>query len=148
MKIKVINGPNLNLLGSRETDIYGALTLGEIEDLVTQLAKELGCQVEFLQSNHEGDLIDCIHACQYGVDGVLINPAAFTHYSLALRDAIAAVDLPVVEVHMSNIYQREPFRHQSVTAPVCRGQVAGFGANSYLMGLKGLVDIINQRPEG
>lgn len=142
MKIQVIHGPNLNLLGRRETDTYGILTLGEIEALLTELACELECQVEFFQSNHEGELVDCIHSCQDRVDGILINPAAFTHYSYALRDAITAVELPVVEVHMSNIYQREEFRHKSVTAPVCCGQVAGFGESSYLLGLRGLVGII------
>ena len=144
MRIKVINGPNLNLLGKRERDIYGEMTLAEIEQQLTNLARELGCQVDFFQSNHEGELIDAIHACRSGYDGILINPAAFTHYAYAIRDAIAAVELPVVEVHMSNIYQREPFRHESVTAAVCRGQVAGFGPNSYLLGLQGLVEIIGQ----
>jgi 3-dehydroquinate dehydratase-2 len=142
MKIQVIHGPNLNLLGRRETETYGTLTLREIEALLAHLACELGCRVEFFQSNHEGELVDCIHSCQDRVDGILINPAAFTHYSYALRDAITAVDLPVVEVHMSNIYQREAFRHQSVTAPVCCGQVSGFGESSYLLGLRGLAGII------
>lgn len=145
MKIQVINGPNLNLLGRRETDIYGALTLGEIEGQLARLAKELQCQIEFFQSNHEGELVDCIHSCRDQVDGILLNPAALTHYSYALRDAITAVELPVVEVHMSNIYQRESFRHESVTAPVCCGQVAGFGAGSYYLGLRGLVEIIRKQ---
>jgi len=143
VKIQVINGPNLNLLGVREKDIYGTVNLGEIEAEIARLAEQLKCQVRFFQSNHEGEIIDCIHACRSQVDGILINPAAFTHYSYAIRDALAAVELPVVEVHMSNIYQRELFRHQSVTAPVCRGQIAGFGVDSYLLGLRGLVNIIN-----
>lgn len=144
MRIKVINGPNLNLLGEREPGIYGELTLAEIQHQLNDLAQELGCQVDFFQSNHEGELIDEIHACRSGYDGILINPAAFTHYAYAIRDAIAAVELPVVEVHMSNIHQREAFRHQSVTAPVCKGQIAGFGVGSYLLGLRGLVEIIAQ----
>ena len=145
MKIKVITGPNLILLGSREPGVYGSATLAEIEAALEVLAQELGCKLEFFQSNHEGDLVDCIQACRDSVDGILINPAAYTHYSYAIRDAIAAVNLPVVEVHISNIHQRESFRHRSVTAPVCCGQVVGFGADSYLLGLRGLVSIISRR---
>ncbi|NLY29353.1 MAG: type II 3-dehydroquinate dehydratase [Firmicutes bacterium] len=145
MKIKVINGPNLNLLGSREPGVYGSNTLADIEAALEALGEELGCRVEFFQSNHEGELVDCIQACRDGFDGILFNPAAYTHYSYAIRDAIAAVDLPVVEVHISNIHQRESFRHRSVTAPVCSGQVVGFGAESYLLGLRGLVGIIRRR---
>lgn len=143
MLIRVINGPNLNLLGRREKDIYGVLTLEEIQAELVALAAKLHCQLDFFQSNHEGELVDCIHSCLDRVDGILINPAAFTHYSYAIRDAISAVELPVVEVHMSNIYQRESFRHGSVTAPVCCGQVTGFGAKSYLLGLQALVDIVH-----
>ncbi|NLY51711.1 MAG: type II 3-dehydroquinate dehydratase [Firmicutes bacterium] len=145
MIIKVINGPNLNLLGMREPGVYGSFTLADIEAAIKALGEELGCQLEFFQSNHEGELVDCIQACRDGVDGILINPAAYTHYSYAIRDAIAAVDLPVVEVHISNIHQRESFRQRSVTAPVCCGQVVGFGADSYLLGLRGLVGIIRRR---
>ena len=145
MKIQVINGPNLNLLGRRETDIYGTLTLGAIEAQLARLAETLECKIEFFQSNHEGELVDCIHSCRDRVDGILFNPAAYTHYSYALRDAITAVELPVVEVHMSNIYQRESFRHMSVIAPVCCGQVAGFGGDSYLLGLQGLVEVIRSQ---
>jgi 3-dehydroquinate dehydratase-2 len=145
VRIKVINGPNLNLLGSREPGVYGSSTLAEVEAALISLGRELGCQLEFFQSNHEGELVDCIQACRDGVDGILINPAAYTHYSYAIRDAIAAVDLPAVEVHISNVHQREDFRHRSVTAPVCSGQVVGFGADSYLLGLRGLVSIIRRR---
>ncbi|NLK08347.1 MAG: type II 3-dehydroquinate dehydratase [Firmicutes bacterium] len=143
MLIKVINGPNLNLLGTREKDIYGRLTLAEIENKISVLAKELQCSVKFFQSNHEGELIEAIHDCRGGYDGILINPAAFTHYAYAIRDALTAVELPVVEVHMSNIYAREAFRHRSVIAPVCLGQIAGFGWVGYLLGLKGLVEHID-----
>jgi 3-dehydroquinate dehydratase-2 len=134
-----MNGPNLNLLGRRETDVYGTRTLGEIEAMVAQRAEELGVEVAFFQSNHEGALIDRLHEAMGDVDGVVLNPGAYTHYSYALRDAIAAVELPTIEVHLSDISAREDFRRVSVTEPVCIGQVAGLGPDSYVAGLDRLV---------
>ena len=134
--ILVLHGPNLNLLGQRETGVYGRVTLGEIDAAIGQHAAQRGVRVECRQSNHEGTLVDAIHgAGAQGFDAIVMNPGAFTHYSYALRDAIAAVPLPVVEVHLSNLYARESFRHHSVTAPACRGQISGFGPHSYLLGL-------------
>ena len=139
MTILVIHGPNLNLLGAREPEIYGATTLADIDDKLIQLAQELGCHIVSFQSNHEGAIIDRIHqAAAEKLTGILINPAAFTHTSVAIRDALAASGLPVVEVHLSNIHRREEFRHHSFVAPVAIGQVAGFGAESYLLGLRAL----------
>ena len=134
--ILVLHGPNLNLLGQRETGVYGRLTLVEIDAAIAQHAHARGVKVECRQSNHEGVLVDAIHAAAgQGFAAIVINPGAFTHYSYALREAIASVVLPVVEVHLSNLYARESFRHRSVTAPVCRGQISGFGSQSYLLGL-------------
>lgn len=142
--IAVIHGPNLNLLGTREPDIYGAMTLERIDAALRQAAQP-DHDVRPFQSNHEGAIIDHIHAARDWADGILINPGAYTHYSYALRDAIAGVKLPAVETHLSNIHARETFRHTSVIAPVCVGQVCGFGWRSYLLGLQGLLDYLAER---
>lgn len=139
MKILVLHGPNLNMLGLREPEVYGSTTLAQINDRLTQDAMELGAELSFLQSNHEGVLIEAIHAAFQVQQGILINPAAFTHTSVALRDAIASVNIPTVEVHLSNVYKREEFRHHSFIAPIAIGQISGFGAESYRLGLRALV---------
>lgn len=143
-RILVVNGPNLNLLGKREPGVYGAQTLEGVETTIMQLADELGVEVAFFQSNHEGAIIDRLHGAINDVDGVVINPGALTHYSYALRDAIAAIGMPVVEVHISNVHGRESFREHSVTASVCAGQVSGFGVASYGVGLRALVEIVRR----
>jgi len=135
MKVLIINGPNMNMLGRREPDIYGPATLQEINDFLKKKGNELGMETEFFQSNHEGDIIDKLHGAEGVFDYIIINPAAYTHYSVAIRDAIKAIGVPVIEVHMSNVSAREDFRSKSVTAPVCRGQITGFGANSYLLAM-------------
>jgi 3-dehydroquinate dehydratase II len=140
-KIAVIHGPNLNLLGTREKNIYGAVTLEEINRRLVEAAGDLH-EIRTFQSNHEGAVIDFIHEARTWADGLLMNPGAFTHYSYALRDAVAGVALPAVEVHLSNIHQREEFRHHSVVAPVCVGQICGFGWRSYLHGLQALLDYL------
>lgn len=139
LSVLVLHGPNLNLLGKREPGIYGYVTLEAINQLLQQEADSLGVEVSTIQSNHEGVLIDAIHAAPMRHDGILINAGAYTHTSIALRDAIAAVAIPTVEVHLSNIYRRESFRHHSYIAPVSIGQISGFGAESYRLGLQALV---------
>ena len=141
-KILVMLGPNLNMVGVREKGIYGEETAQSISEQIKSFADEQGFSVEIYQSNHEGDLIDKIHAASGNFDGVVINAGALTHYSYALRDAIACVKIPFVEVHMSNIHAREEFRHTSVIAPVCAGQIAGFGKNSYFLAITALKDLM------
>jgi len=144
-KILVIHGPNLNLLGQREKDVYGETTLDEINSLLTECAQKHKVTLEVLQSNHEGEIVDAIGKAKANqISAILINPAAYTHTSVAIRDAVAAVDIPTVEVHLSNIYSREDFRHTSLIAPVCHGQISGFGVDSYLLGLQAIVDLIKQ----
>jgi 3-dehydroquinate dehydratase II len=138
MQILVLHGANLNMLGRREPEIYGRLSLDDINRILSEDAKALGVSLEILQSNHEGILIDAIHKSLDYKDGIVINPGAFTHTSIALRDAIAAVNIPTVEVHLSNIYKREEFRHHSMIAPVAIGQISGFGAESYRLGLRAI----------
>ena len=134
-RILVINGPNLNLLGRREPDVYGGQTLDELNEKLKELASDLNLELALFQSNHEGELIDFIHANADTADGMVINPGALTHYSVALRDAILSVELETVEVHLSNIFAREEFRKTSVIAPVCRGSIAGLGFYGYAMAL-------------
>ncbi|MBN1869898.1 MAG: type II 3-dehydroquinate dehydratase [Candidatus Omnitrophica bacterium] len=144
-KILVIHGPNLNLLGQREKDIYGQTSLDKINGMLTELAKKHNVTLEILQSNHEGEIVDAIGGAKANhISAILINPAAYTHTSVAIRDAIAAVEIPAIEVHLSNIYSREDFRRTSLIAPVCRGQISGFGVGSYLLGLQGTIDLIKR----
>ena len=140
MKILIMNGPNLNLLGEREPGIYGSESLASINEGLKIEADKLGVELDFYQSNHEGALIDRLHDARGKFDAIVLNAGAYTHYSIAIRDAIAAIKLPVVEVHLSNIHARESFRENSVIAPVCAGQISGFGAYSYTLGLYAAVN--------
>ncbi len=146
MKISVLNGPNLQLLGRRKVEVYGRVTLDTIEARLREVAQELGIEIFFFQSNHEGDLVDAIaQAAADGCAGIVINPAAYTHTSIAIRDAIEGVRLPAIEIHLSNIHAREGFRHESMTAPVCIGQIAGLGADGYEWALRALVNHIQKQ---
>jgi 3-dehydroquinate dehydratase-2 len=143
-KILVIHGPNLNLLGQREPDIYGKVTIGDINTDLEREAKAKGVSLKIVQSDHEGDIVELIGKSKGEFDAILINPAAYTHTSVAIRDAISAVAVPTIEVHLSNIYKREEFRHTSLIAPVARGQVSGFGRMSYILGLEAAIDAIEK----
>ncbi len=144
MRILVIHGPNLNLLGERETQMYGTTDLATIDATLKAMAKKEGADVECVQSNNEGDIVDRIQNAKGTVGAIIINPAAFTHTSVAIRDAIAAVGVPTIEVHLSNIYAREPFRHHSHVAPVAVGQITGFGEKSYTLALRAALDIAGE----
>jgi 3-dehydroquinate dehydratase II len=145
MKILLIHGPNLNMLGRREPEIYGHTTLAQIDAAATERAAAAGVTLLAFQSNHEGALIDFLQAEGWDADGIIVNPGALTHYGLALRDALASLKAPIVEVHLSNVYKREPFRHTSVVAPVATGQIAGLGWRGYLLALEWLLATIDER---
>lgn len=147
MRILFLNGPNLNLLGQREPSVYGSVTLAEIEARVTDRARQTGVSVEFRQSNQEGELVSWIQQAKPGFAAIVLNAAAYTHTSVAIRDAIAAVALPVVEIHLSNVHAREAFRRESLIAPVCCGQISGFGPNSYILGLEAAVNVIETQKQ-
>ncbi len=144
MKVVVIQGPNLNMLGMREQNIYGPMKLDDIHAQMKGFGEQSGVEVEFFQSNLEGEIVDRLQECLGDADGIIINPAAYTHTSIAIRDAIAAIQIPTVEVHLSNIHQREEFRHVSLTAPVCAGQIVGFGPFGYHLAMVSVVQIMNE----
>ena len=141
MKILFLNGPNLNLLGTRQPEIYGRTTLADIESMVRERAVRLGVEIEFRQTNHEGELVTWIQQARGQVAAIVLNAAAYTHTSIALRDAITAVEIPTIEIHLSNVHSREIFRHHSLIAAVCQGQISGFGADSYVLGLEAAVSL-------
>ena len=145
MKILVIHGPNLNLLGKREPDVYGKISIKSIDETLKKIAKANRAQVEIFQSNHEGEIVTRIQEAEGAVDAIVMNPAAYTHTSVAIRDAVSAVGVPVIEVHLSNIYAREAFRHQSLIAPVAAGQISGFGAKSYELGMLAALHLAQKR---
>ena len=145
VKILVIHGPNLALLGEREVNVYGNFTLDEINTKLAALAKKEGAKLEIVQLDGEGEIVEKIGKARKTCQAIVINPGAYTHYSVAIRDAIAAVSVPTIEVHLSNIYAREEFRHKSVIAPVAVGQISGFGVNSYLLGLQAAIDLISRK---
>jgi len=145
MKFLFLNGPNLNLLGKREPGIYGSATLADIEAKVRERGKQLGAEIEFKQTNEEGELVTWIQEAQGKFDVIVINAAGYTHTSVALRDSIAAVGIPTIEIHLSNIHAREEFRHKSLIAPVCRGQICGFGATSYILAVEAAVTVKAQK---
>ncbi len=145
MKILILHGPNLNLLGTREPQIYGSLTLADINSKLIELAAEYQTDLTCKQSNHEGDLVDALQDGRTWAEGVVFNPGAYTHTSIALRDAISAIGIPVVEVHLSNVYAREEFRHVSMISAVCAGKVVGFGWRSYLLGLRALMEMLSDK---
>ena len=142
MKILVLHGPNLNLLGTRETEIYGSMTLGDINTQLIEMGSQFGAELKCSQSNHEGALIDALQDAQMWADGVIFNPGGYTHTSIALRDAIAALKIPVIEVHLSNVYAREEFRHHSMISAVCKGKIVGFGWRSYTLGFRALAEVL------
>ena len=144
-KILVIHGPNLNLLGDREVDIYGKVTIDKINTALNKIANEEGGDIKIMQSNHEGEIVEAIGKAKNNIDALLINPAAYTHTSVAIRDAVSATKLPTVEVHLSNIYAREEFRHTSLIAPVAIGQVSGFGMDSYMLGLRAAISLVKKK---
>lgn len=144
MKILILHGPNLNLLGTREPEVYGSMTLDNINDKLSDLGRELGAEIQCIQSNHEGVLIDALHEARTSMDGVVFNPGGYTHTSIALRDAISAIHIPVIEVHLSNVYAREEFRHVSMISAVCKGKIVGLGWRSYTLGLRALVDLLKE----
>jgi 3-dehydroquinate dehydratase-2 len=144
MKVVVIQGPNLNMLGHREQNIYGPMKLEDIHKQMEGFAEQNGMEIEFFQSNLEGEIIDRLQECMGEASGIIINPAGYTHTSIAIRDAIAAIQIPTIEVHISNIHAREEFRQKSIIAPVCAGQISGFGPFSYHMAMVGIVQIINE----
>lgn len=143
MKILIINGVNMNMLGLRETEKYGTMTLKDLEKDLYAFSFEIGIDIETFQSNFEGEIVEKVHSAKDNFDGIVINAGAYTHTSIAIRDAISAVNIPTVEVHMTNIYKREEFRHHSYIAPVCTGQISGFGINSYKLGLEAVVDYLS-----